>query len=197
MSENQAFLDLLARAREGDEEAMSDLVRQYEAEVRIVARARLGAALRPYIDSVDLVQSVHRSLIIGLRNDRFELASPENLIALAVSIVRRKVARHWRRVRRQQRLSAQLDPTQELSHVLVSLSQDNVDPAAIVTMKDQVESVLRTLDENDRQLIELRLEGFGTAEAARKLGLDPDVSRVRLNRLRKRLEASGVKARLV
>ncbi len=197
MSENQAFLDLLARAREGDEEAMSDLVRQYEAEVRIVARARLGAALRPYIDSVDLVQSVHRSLIIGLRNDRFELASPENLIALAVSIVRRKVARHWRRVRRQQRLSAQLDPTQELSHVLVSLSQDNVDPAAVVTMKDQVESVLRTLDENDRQLIELRLEGFGTAEAARKLGLDPDVSRVRLNRLRKRLEASGVKAKLV
>ena len=85
MSENQAFLDLLARAREGDEEAMSDLVRQYETEVRIVARARLGAALRPYIDSVDLVQSVHRSLIIGLRNDRFELASPENLIALAVS----------------------------------------------------------------------------------------------------------------
>ena len=197
MSENQAFLDLLARAREGDEEAMSDLVRQYEAEVRIVARARLGAALRPYIDSVDLVQSVHRSLIIGLRNDRFELTSPENLIALAVAIVRRKVARHWRRVRRQQRLSAQLDPTQELSHVLVSLSQDNVDPAAVVTMKDQVESVLRTLDENDRQLIELRLDGFGTAEAARKLGLDPDVSRVRLNRLRKRLEASGVKARLV
>jgi DNA-directed RNA polymerase specialized sigma24 family protein len=64
-------------------------------------------------------------------------------------------------------------------------------------MNDQVEQILRPLDENDRRLIELRLEGCGTAEAARKLGLDPDVSRVRLNRLRKRLEASGVRAKLV
>ena len=42
---------------------MEELVAAYEPEVRLVARVRLGTALRPYLDSVDLVQSVHRSVL--------------------------------------------------------------------------------------------------------------------------------------
>ncbi|MEQ1828910.1 MAG: ECF-type sigma factor [Pirellula sp.] len=87
---------LLLAARSGDSDALGKLVAQYEPELRIVARARLGTALRPHLDSIDLVQSVHRSLLIGLRADRFDTSSPEKLIALALTIVRRKVAKHWR-----------------------------------------------------------------------------------------------------
>src|SRR5437764_901881 len=98
------FEALLRRARGGDQVAQELLVRQYEAKVRIVARVLLGPALRPYLDSIDLVQSVHRSLIRGLRDDKFDASSPERLLALAVTMVRRKAARQWRRMRRQQRL---------------------------------------------------------------------------------------------
>src|SRR6188508_2597024 len=61
------FDEILARARTGDEDALTELARQYEPEVRAVARVRLGPALRPYLDTMDLVQSVHRSLMVGLR----------------------------------------------------------------------------------------------------------------------------------
>lgn len=51
---------------------------------------------------------------------------------------------------------------------------------------------MSTLDETERRLIELRLEGCTTAEVARQLGLDPDVLRVRLGRLRRRLRQNGL-----
>src|SRR5436853_3971640 len=96
------FVTLLAQARGGDQQALQQLVHQYEPKVRLVARVLLGPALRPYLDSVDLVQSVHKSLMLGLRDDKYELSTPENLLALALTLVRRKVARQWRRHRRQQ-----------------------------------------------------------------------------------------------
>src|SRR5262249_21132296 len=99
------YTSLLARARQGNTEALTRLCNLYEAELRIVARVQLGPALRPYLDSIDLVQSVHRSLLLGLRENKFDIATPQQLLALALTMVRRKVARYWRRMQRQQRFS--------------------------------------------------------------------------------------------
>src|SRR5207302_3303979 len=98
------FASVLARARGGDRAALGQLAREYEPKLRLVARVLLGPALRPYLDSVDLVQSVHRSLLLGLRDQKFDISSPENLLGLALTMVRRKVARHWRHLQRQRRL---------------------------------------------------------------------------------------------
>jgi RNA polymerase sigma-70 factor (ECF subfamily) len=187
------FAELLLRVRVGDQSAMEQLVMQYEPEVRLVARVRLGAALRPYLDTVDIVQSVHRSLILGLRQDRFDISSPEKLVALALTMVRRKIARQWRHHRRQQRLSG--DGTTfrgSLSQLLISLSSRDCDPQAVATLNEQTEHLLSSLDETERRLVELRLEGKTTAEAGRQLHLDPDVLRVRLSRLRRRLRQQGL-----
>ncbi len=67
----------MARATSGDIEAQSDICQQYERQVRIVARVLLGNALRPHLDSMDLMQSVHKSLLMGLRDNRFDISTPE------------------------------------------------------------------------------------------------------------------------
>ena len=72
MAEPNDFTDLLERARQGDDAALGELAQRYEPEVRMVARVLLGPALRPYLDSVDVVQSVHRSLMVGIRANKFE-----------------------------------------------------------------------------------------------------------------------------
>ena len=46
-------------------------------------------------------------------------------------------------------------------------------------------------------MIELRLLGHSTAEAARTVNLDPDVARVRLSRLRARLRLENADANWV
>lgn len=176
---------------------MTELVRQYEPEVRMVARLRLGAALRPYLDSLDLVQSVHKSLIVGLRADRYDISTPENLVALALTIVRRKVARQWRKLQRQQRLSGAGTDSHDLPHRIAALSVGDDDPAVTASIREATADVLSRLNESETRVIELRLEGYTTADIARRLNLDADVLRVKLSRLRRRLRQAGVMAEFV
>jgi RNA polymerase sigma factor (sigma-70 family) len=188
----EAFTGLLARAHDGDPAALSELLRQYESKVRLVARVLLGPALRPYLDSLDLVQSVHGSLLRGLRQDKFAISTPDHLIALALTLVRRKVARQWRHLRRQQRLERRETADGSLSDVLTSLSSPDDDPVKAAQFKDQVEHLSLNLKEAERRLLELRLQGYNLAEVAHEMGLSAVALRVRLTRLRQRLRAAGV-----
>jgi RNA polymerase sigma-70 factor (ECF subfamily) len=186
------FATLLAKARQGDEAAAAELVRQYEAEVRIVARVLLGPALRPYLDSLDVVQSVHRSLLLGLRGGKVDVPSPERLVALSITMVRRKIARQWRRHQRQRRLERLAPDAQELVTRLAELARPADDPARQAALRDTLRLACESMEPADRELLTLRMAGHSTAEAARQLGLDPDVVRVRQSRLRKRLALAGV-----
>jgi RNA polymerase sigma-70 factor (ECF subfamily) len=184
------FTDLLARARAGDQAALTTLVQQYEAKVRLVARVRLGPALRPYLDSLDLVQSVHRSLLLGLRQDKYAIDTPEDLLALALTMVRRKVARQWRHLQRQRRLES--GASASLADVLTSLRSPQPDPAQAAEFNDQVAHLCVSLNEAERRFLELRLEGYTPAEIAAELDLSAVALRVRLTRLRQRLRSAGV-----
>jgi RNA polymerase sigma-70 factor (ECF subfamily) len=188
------FTGLVARVRLGDEAALAALLQHYEAEVRLAARVLLGRALRCHVDSADLVQSVHHTLVLGLRQNKFELTSPQQLLALTLTMVRRKVARHWRRAQRQQRMIPDAADTRPAADLLTALSSPGSGPAEEAQYHDTLDYVCRRLDDRDRRLIELRLEGYSTAEAARYLGVDADVLRVRLSRLRRRLRESNALA---
>jgi len=185
------FHGLLQRVRLGDDEALAELAQRYEAEVRLTARACLGRALRCHLDSVDLVQSVHFTLLDGLRRNKFIIACPKQLVGLAVTLARRKVARHWRKLKRQRR-TEEVETSDGDVGMLATLPSTEADPAQSAQDADLLAQLCRQLDAKDRQLVELRLQGCSTAEAARRLGLDPDVLRVRLSRLRKRLRESGL-----
>jgi RNA polymerase sigma factor (sigma-70 family) len=187
-----SFAALLGRARQRDPEAVSELCRQYEPRLRVVARVLLGPALRPTLDSMDLVQSVHRSLLIGVRDEKFDIATPENLIALALTLLRRKVARHWRRAQRQRRLESGGSGIDLLPTILADLTTPEAGPAEVVQYRDQVEQLCRQLDATERHVLSLRLDGYTTAEIAHQLGLNHTTLRVRLTRLRERLRTTGV-----
>src|SRR5437868_8123594 len=94
---SQDFQGLVARAGQGDREAFRLLAEQYEPKIRAVAKVRLGPALRSIVDSTDLVQSVHRLVLAGLHAGAYEFTGPEQLINLAVKIVYRRIAQHWRK----------------------------------------------------------------------------------------------------
>src|SRR5262245_61452206 len=122
MDESSAdFASLMDRARTGDQEAFAELVRRYEPEVRIVVRVLLGPALRPHLDKSDVLQSVHRTLLRTLRARELAITSPQQLVGLAVQMARRKVARKWRQVRRQQRMGEAIDTSESLPEFLTTL----------------------------------------------------------------------------
>lgn len=186
------FSELLIQARNGNRDALTRIAEQYEGKLRVVARVHLGPALRPYLDSQDLVQSVHRSLMVGLRDAKFDISTPENLVALTLTMLRRKIARHWRRMRRQQRLTGGSTDLGELVELLASLSTPPETPEAEAEFKDSIAHLCLHMDDLERQIIDLRLLGFAAPEIALQTGLTSVNIRVRMTRLRQRLAAAGV-----
>lgn len=186
--------DFWLRLRDADEAALAAIVKEYEVEIRRAATMRIGPLLRPHLDSVDLVQSVYITLLKGLRGDKFHIAGPQELVALSAEIIRRKVAQVWKRLKRRTELNTNLTGTREdAEHVIVNRDGEP-DPMADAEMRDAIDRIMQECDPADRKLLQLRLEGNSTAEAARALDADPDVLRVRLSRLRKRLTERGLLA---
>lgn len=179
-NENSDELEqLLVRVRAGEEPALVELLHRYEPRLRTAARVLLGPLLRPHLDSLDLVQSVHRTLLPGLQEGKYELSDGRQLVALALTVIRRKVADNWRRVQKEQEAAANFQAGTE------------DDPAALVQASDSADRILAILEGPDRELVELRLQGLSTPDIAAKLGLDAHALRARLSRIRQRLREVG------
>lgn len=184
MAEPDELSALLDRIRGGDELALLHLLQQYEGRLRTAARVLIGPDLRSQMDSLDLVQSVHRVLLPGFREGKYDISSVDHLVALARTVVRNKVIRNWRRLQREREVVVR-DEGEGIDR------SAEPDPAKLAQTKDQLRHLLEGLPESERQLIELRLEGFSTVEIARQLQLDAHALRARLSRLRQKLRAAG------
>jgi RNA polymerase sigma factor (sigma-70 family) len=181
------FADLMARVRLDDEQALATLVALYEPEIRRAAQVLLGKALRSSLDPADLVQSVHLQLLLGLKQEKLTIGSPGQLRSLAVTLLRHKLIQHWRRHRCQTRHHSTLAMTGSLAQEKGTAALHEFDPARAAEYNDLLDHLYRYLRVEDRRMVVMRLQGYGTGEIAAELGIDPAVLRVRFSRLRKRL----------
>src|SRR5438270_12519197 len=65
--------DLMARWRDGDEEAAEQLFHRYAERLLALARSRMSVWLAGHVDPEDVVQSAYRSFFTGARAGRFAL----------------------------------------------------------------------------------------------------------------------------
>ena len=182
--DDKQFAETLERARKGDQDAMAALVQEYEPEIRRVARRQLGPALRATFDSMDLVQSVHRCLLGGLRRNKGTFAGPQNLVAFAVTMIKRKVARKATRLKFERKI---MELRKQLFLQAASGHSDDV--------AEKIKDLLESLNESDRKLLTLYCEGRSSKEIAALLGVDANKLRVRRSRLLKKLRDAGLDIR--
>lgn len=184
--DDQALLD---RVRAGEEAALGELLARHQGDVRLAARRALGPLLRPHVDSMDLVQSVYRRVLSGLRAGRFRfdasLSSRAGLELLLRNAVRDRATVHRRRAARQGALLASAVASGRRSASGASAD----DHARDVALDDLMAHLAGFLNPTERRAVTLRVQGYSTTEAARELGIDPDLLRVQLHRMRSRLPA--------
>ena len=114
-TQRDEYSEFIRRIRQGDEQAAEELVRRYEAEIRLEVRGWLrlrNPALRRVFDSMDICQSVLASFFARAAVGDFDLDEPPQLIRLLVGMARNKVAeqaRHHQRQRRDVRRVGDLD----------------------------------------------------------------------------------------
>src|SRR5262249_18756127 len=89
--------DLLARWRQGDQQAAHELFQRYAARLVALARSRLSSKLSHRIEPEDVVQSAYRSFFGDARDGRYDLQRGGDLWRLLVAITLNKLHDQMRR----------------------------------------------------------------------------------------------------
>jgi RNA polymerase sigma-70 factor, ECF subfamily len=183
---------LLGLCLAGDEEAARRLVDQYLDRLVGLARRRLSERLAGRVDPEDIVQSVFRTFFGRVKEGKFHIADQDDLSKLLMRITMCKVLRQVRFHEASKR-----SPRREMTQAEQSLGgfQEVLDrepsPEAVVAFMDELENFLTHLEPVERQILELRMQGYSCTEIAAQLGTyDRKVRRV-IERIRSLAQQVG------
>jgi RNA polymerase sigma-70 factor (ECF subfamily) len=187
--DDNVLLDLW---RTGDQDAARHLFDAYVDRLVALARRRISLRLTSRIDPEDVVQSVFRTFFQHAREGRFRVEEQESLYRLLVRITvhktLRKIAFHTAARRNPDKESG----GPECQTQLQALLDREPTPEEAVAFLDQLECFFSQLRPQERQILEMRLQGYGTEEIAEKLGTyDRKIRRI-LERVRGLAEQEGL-----
>jgi RNA polymerase sigma factor (sigma-70 family) len=178
--------DLLRAARAGDRASFDDLLRRSEDRLLRLVRARMGAVLRGFEESGDLVQSAMAEAVRGL--PRFEYAGEGSFLRWLSTIVEHKIRHHLRDLQRQRR-----DPGRHADAAPDAIAADATSPSEAAIggeLEASYTAALGSLPAADQEVLLLHLDlGCSHAEIAAAIGApSPEAVRKRIARTLVRLE---------
>jgi RNA polymerase sigma factor (sigma-70 family) len=179
MADDTSFAGFMRRIRAGDESAAVALVRQYESAIRLEVRLRLSdPGLCRLFDSMDVCQSVLGSFFVRAAVGQYDLDQPPQLLKLLLSMARNKLASQVRKQRAgrrdNRRASASAGAQDREAH-------DHT-PERVATGRELLHAFRQRLTDEERQLADLRGQGYDWAEVAARVGGTPQARRKQLAR---------------
>ena len=181
MTEPNTFVGFIDRIRAGDNEAAAKLVRQYESAIRREVRLRLrDARLRRVLESLDICQSVLGSFFVRAASGQYDLNDPKDLLNLLIKMARNKVVSAARRQQSQRRDHRRMaaDGAAELKEAASALPG----PSTVIERKDLLQEFRHRLNDEERQLMDWRNQGYDWPTIAAQLGGTPQARRAQLVR---------------
>jgi RNA polymerase sigma-70 factor (ECF subfamily) len=176
------FENLIKRVYDGDATAASELVRNYEPEIRRIIRFKMrDPSLRRVIDSTDICQSVFAKFFFRASLGQFELKSPPELIGLLARMATNRVIDRYRTEQSQRRLVRTRS-----GDLMVGDNGQQIDrgqlPENEVEYNELLVKVRQRLSGEELQISKLRSSGKSWLEVAEKLGSSPQALRKKLER---------------
>ncbi len=160
---------LLDRLRQGDEDAARELVDRFGDAVRREIRFRLrDSRVHRVVGTSDVFQSAVVQFLWGLRLGKFDVASPQEMLALLRTIAERRVcrmARFWNAQRRDLQRTSDLADVSDTALIAADLT-----PSKAFSDKELIAETLARLPEQTRQMVQWRQDGLGWALIAQRLG---------------------------
>jgi DNA-directed RNA polymerase specialized sigma24 family protein len=169
MSPDGSVADLMRRLQAGENEAADRIFRQYAHRLVGLARTRLNGLLRRKVDPEDVMQSALGSFFRATREGAYELADWDSLWGLLALITVRKCNRQVRLFRGEGR-----DVGREVNAPPATASRPAWEPASSEPTPAEAaimaETVKCVLDERDRQILALTLQGGEPDQVAVQVG---------------------------
>lgn len=179
--------------RAGDETAARHLFDRYVDQLIALARRRISQRLASRIDAEDIVQSVFRTFFQRAREGQFHVEDPDDLCKLLARITVhktfRQIAHHKRAKRDPGQETAQRDDSQEM---LMSILTGEPTPEEATAFLDQLEHFFAELTLRERQILELRMQGYTDVEIAEKLGISDRQIRRDMEKVRAQADKQGI-----
>jgi RNA polymerase sigma-70 factor (ECF subfamily) len=186
-----SFAEFLTRLRARDGEAARELFRRFAGQLIALARARFGVGLRHKVDPEDVVQSAYKSFFHRYNGgEKLEAVNWNSLWGLLTLITVRKCAErvaYHRAECRDVAREVSAAPAEEEAPGLEAFSREPT-PLEATQLSETVDRLLDSLDEDERPVVELSLEGYTTREISQKLGRAERTVRLLRECVRKRLE---------
>ena len=171
-SDPQTLLSLL---RTGDEKAAQQVFDAYVNSLLQLARKRIGQRLARRVDPEDIVQSVFRTFFVRLKAGQYQIADQDDLCKLLMRITVHKTLRQVAFHRAGKRNPGKEQGQQEDDgDRLRDLLDREPTPAETVAFLDQLELFLSKLRPEERQVLEMRLQGYSNEDIMEKLNIKHD-----------------------
>lgn len=187
---SNSFADFLARLQNRDDAAAQELFERFTHQLITLALRHIEGGLRHKVDPEDVVQSTYKSFFLRYGEGKMEVVNWNSLWGLLTLITVRKCAERADYHRAERRNAArEVSPPREDegSPWLEPLGREPT-PLEAVVLSETVEKLLTGLDEAERPILELSLQGHTTREISERLGRAERTVRLLRERVRHRLE---------
>jgi RNA polymerase sigma-70 factor (ECF subfamily) len=158
---------LLARLREGSQDAATQLYLRYVHRLRALTQAQCSAELTRQVDAEDIVQSIFGSFFRGASQGYYDVPAGEELWKLFLVIALNKIrtkGNYHRAAKRDVRLTVHGEGLEDQAATRGARSDD------LAFLKLTIAEALDRLPPHHREMVNLRIEGFEVAEIAEQTG---------------------------
>ena len=172
--ESKELEQLIARARNRDEQALTELFDVHAQRLLSSVRNELGAKLRQRLESQDVMQQVYLDALDNI--DRFVDRGGDSFFAWLRKIAVNRICDVDRRAFQTAKRAGEVraaDVGASMANLLDALAASNTSPSMAVDLQDKIkllQSALDHLNEDQREVIRLRyLNQLNVAETAAKM----------------------------
>ncbi len=185
-----SFAQFLTRLHTQDSDAARDLFARFANRLIALAHQHIGTRLRHKVDPEDVVQSAYKSFFFRYNAGNLDIVNWTSLWGLLTLITVRKCAEraaYHRAECRDAGREQSMAPADSKGSWLQPFDRDPT-PIEAAVLNETVEQLLRTLDEHERPVLELSLQGHTTREISERLGRAERTVRLLREGIRHRLE---------
>lgn len=185
---------LIQGLRDGNRQIAQEFCQHYGSLLEQLAEKHLSGPLRRRVGPEDIVQSACRTFLRRAQAGEFQLADSEALWRLLCAITLTKVREQARFHQRRKRGLDQEVPLDAGSAQSGAECWEPVapgfSPAEAAAFADQLQQLMASLDDEERQLVDLKLQEYTNEEVAERLGCSERTVRRLLKRVQSRLESA-------
>jgi RNA polymerase sigma-70 factor, ECF subfamily len=185
-----SFADFMVRLQSGDDAAAGELFARFTHQLIALALRHIDAGLRHKVEPEDIVQSAFKSFFFRYGAGNLDVANWNSLWGLLTLIAVRKCAErvaYHTAARRDTAREVSPAPGDTASEFAVPLGREPT-PLEAVVLSETVEQLFASLDEEERPILELSLQGYTTREIGDRLGRAERTVRLLREGVRHRLE---------